>query len=138
MNKALSKAVMNRSRLRNIFTSNPTPENKLNYSKYRNYCTSLFRKEKRAYYNNLDPKFITDNKTFWKTVKPLFSEKHFSNNKITLIEGEEIIHNDREIAEKFNSYFANVVENLGIEGFTKHDFSYKPEQDYISNIVHKS
>lgn len=137
MNKTLSKAVMNRSRLRNIFTRNPTPENKSNYNKYRNYCTGLFRKEKRAYYNNLDPKFITDNKKFWKTVKPLFSEKHFSNNKITLIEGEEIIHNDREIAEKFNSYFANVVENLGIEGFTTYDFSYNPELDYISNIVHK-
>ena len=71
MNKTLSKAVMTRSRLRNRFTKNPTPENKFNYTKYRNYCTGLFRKIKKSYYNNLDVKLIMDNRKFWKAVKPL-------------------------------------------------------------------
>ena len=97
MNKALSKAVMNRSRLRNKFLKDPDNTNKLNYTKYRNYCTKLFRKVKKKYYNNLDIKLVVDNKTFWKTVKPLFSEKHFSNNKITLVEDDEIISTDNEI-----------------------------------------
>ena len=88
MNKTLSKAVMTRSRLRYKFIKNPTPENKSNYTKCRNYCTGLFRKVKKAYYNNLDVKLIVDNKKFWKAVKPIFSEKHFINYKITLIEGE--------------------------------------------------
>ena len=48
MNKTLSKAVMNRSRLRNKFLKNPTDENRNNYTKYRNYCTGLFRKEKKV------------------------------------------------------------------------------------------
>ena len=48
MNKTLSKAVMTRSRLRNKFIKNPTPENKSNYTKYRNYCTGLFRKVKKS------------------------------------------------------------------------------------------
>ena len=46
MNKSLSKAIMTRSRLRNRFNKHPTPVNKTNYTKYRNYCTWLFRKEK--------------------------------------------------------------------------------------------
>ena len=46
--------------------------NKLNYTKYRNYCRNLFRNEKKKYYNNLDTKLLTDNKKFWKTVKPMF------------------------------------------------------------------
>ena len=138
MNKTLSKAVMTRSRLRNKFLKNPTPENKASYTKFRNYCTGLFRKEKRSYYNNLDIKLITDNKQFWKTVGPLFSEKHFSNKKITLVEGDEIISNDQAIAETFNSYFSNIVESLDIEGFVTHNYySYKPELDYISNILGK-
>ena len=70
-------------------------------------------------------------------MKPLFSEKHFSNNKITLIEGEEIISNDQELAEIFNSYFANVVDNLDIEGFETCDYNYIPDLDYISNIIEK-
>ena len=137
MNKRLSKAVMTRSRLRNRYLKNPTTENKINYTKYRNYCTGLFRKEKRSYYNNLDIKLITDNKKFWKTVGPLFSEKHFSNKKITLVEGEEIISSDHDIAETFNSYFTNIVESLDIEGFVTYDYTFKPELDYMSNIVEK-
>ena len=39
--------------------------------------------------------------------------------------------------ETFNSYFANVVETLNIEGFITSDYSYKPELHYISNIIEK-
>ena len=137
MNKTLSKAVMNRSRLRNKFIKNPSLENKVTYTRYRNYCTGLFRKEIKSFYNNLDTKFVTDNRKFWKTVKPLFSDKHFSNNKITLLEGEEIISNDNEIAEIFNAYFANIVDNLNVKGFVTSDYSYAPELDNIMNIVEK-
>ena len=136
MNKKLSKAVMNRSRLRNKFLRNPTDVNKSAYAKYRNYCTGLFRKEKKLYYNNLNVNLITDNKKFWKTVTPLFSEKHFCANKITLLEGDEIISEDAEVARKFNNYFSNVVDNLNIEGF-KTDYIFKPELDNISNIIEK-
>ena len=136
MNKTLSKVVMTRSRLRNKFLKNPTDENRTNYTKYRNYCTSLFRKEKKLYYNNLDMKLITDNRKFWKTVKPLFSDKHFSNNKITLLDGDKIISEDAEVAKKFNDYFSNVVKNLNIEGFET-DYCFNPELDKISNIIEK-
>ena len=137
MNKRLSKAVMTRSRLRNKFTKDPTDENRAIFTRYRNYCTGLFRREKKLYYNNLDPKLVTDNRKFWKTVKPLFSDKHFSSNKITLLEGDEIISNNQAIAEIFNTYFANIVEELDIEGFPTTDYSYVPELDYISNIIGK-
>ena len=136
MNKILSKAVMTRSRLRNKFLKNPNNENRANYNKYRNYCTRLFRKEKRSYYNNLNTRLITDNKQFWKTIKPLFSEKHFSNNKITLLEGNEIISEDVEVAKKINKYFSNVVKNLNIEDF-EIDYCYNSELDDISNIIEK-
>ena len=134
MNKTLSKAVMTRSRLRNKFLKNPNNINRVTYTKYRNYCTALFRKEKRSYYNNLNTKLITDNKKFWKTVKPLFSDKHFSNNKITLLEGDEIISEDTEVAKKFNNYFSNVVKNLKIVGFET-NYCFNSELDEISNIL---
>ena len=91
MNKSLSKAVMTRTRLRNKFHKNPCENNKAKYTKYRNYCTSLFRKEKNKYYNNLDIKSFTDNKKIWKSIKPLFSDKHFTANKITLFDGNDIV-----------------------------------------------
>ena len=47
MNKTLQKAVMTRSRLRNKFLKNETQSNETAYKKQRNYCASLFRKEKK-------------------------------------------------------------------------------------------
>ena len=64
MNKAFSKAVMNRMRLRNKFLKNRSAENKFAYNRQINYCVSLTRKLKRDYYNNLDNRNVTDNKLF--------------------------------------------------------------------------
>ena len=75
MNKALNKLVMDRSRLRNRYFKNRTPENRLAYTKIGNLCVSTFRKQKKAFFTNLDTKSVTDNKLFWKVIKPSFSDK---------------------------------------------------------------
>ena len=136
MNKTLSKAVMTRSRLKNKFIKNPNEMNKVNYTKYRNYCTGLFRKEKKSYYNNLNIRSLNDHKKFWKLVKPLFSEKHFCSSKIILVEDGEIISGDIDVARKFNNYFSNVVKDLNIEGY-EIDYSFNYELDDVSNIIEK-
>ena len=64
MNKDLSRAFMCRSKLKNQFNKNPTEANKILYNKQRNYCVSLVKKERRKYYNDLDPKILEDNRTF--------------------------------------------------------------------------
>ena len=90
MTKDLSKEIMTRSRLRNIYSKHKTEENHL-ASKI-NKCVSLLRKTKINYYENLDEKDITDNKKFWKTVKPLLSDKSINSDKIHLIENGELIN----------------------------------------------
>ena len=75
---------------------------------------NLCRKEKKQYYNNLDINKVIDNKQFWKTIKPAFSEKSTKSDKITLIENAEILSEDTQIAETFNNYFSNIVSNLNI------------------------
>ena len=96
MNNKLNKAIMNRSRLRNRFLKNKTDENKKAYNRQRNYVVSLLKKSKHEYYNNLNTKDIIDNKNFWTTVKPLFSDKISSNNKIILIENGNILSEQRD------------------------------------------
>ena len=44
-------------------------------------------------YENLDSQHITYNKKFWRTVKPLFSNKVRSNSYITLNENEKLMKN---------------------------------------------
>ena len=59
-------------------------------------------------------KNITDNKKFWKTVKPFFTDKGVSRNKVVLVEDDRIINDDKEVAQTFNDYFDNAVKSLGI------------------------
>ena len=57
------------------------------------------RKTKKNHYANLNQKDIADNKQFWRTVKPLLSDKSKSNEKITLVEGDKITSEDKSNAE---------------------------------------
>ena len=130
MNKKLIKVIMTRSRLKNKFSTNPNEVNKSIYNKQRNYCVNLLRKVKKNYYANLNLKCITDNKKFWNTVKPFFSDKSKLSKNIRLIEGETIISNDVDVAETLNCFFSNAVKNLNIKGFETGNV----EKDNGSNI----
>ena len=55
---------------------------------------SFVRKSKKLYYSNLDEKKVTDNKTFWKTLKPVLCKKIVSREKVTLIEEDEMVESD--------------------------------------------
>ena len=118
MNKTLSKAFMHRSKLKNEFNKNPTEENKRIYHKQRNYCVNLLNKEKRKYYNDLDPVIMGDNRKFWQRVKPLFSDKQKSQSTdIILIENDITTSNNKDVAEKLNNFFIGAVEKLEIKPF---------------------
>ena len=63
MTNVLSKFIMERTRLRNTFLENPTVANKLAYTKQRNFCVSLLRRNvKREYIANLNVNNISDNR----------------------------------------------------------------------------
>ena len=55
----------------------------------------------------MDYKKIIDSKSFWKHVKPLFTEKSARSNKITLVEDNFILKNNDKIAETFNNFFTS-------------------------------
>ena len=75
INKTILKAMMDQSRLRKKFLKTRSNEDKKAYNTQRNYCLTLVRKAKKDYYNNLDHENVTDNKTFWKSIKPFFLKK---------------------------------------------------------------
>ena len=74
MTKALSKTIMQRTRLRNKFLKNPTNQNRLSYTNQINFCSSLLRKEKKEHFANLNEDDLTDNRKFWYTVKLFFPD----------------------------------------------------------------
>ena len=125
--KDLSKAIMKRSRLRNNFLKNKTEQNKTLYTKQRNYCVSLLKKSKKKYFANLNEKDILDNKLFWKTIKPSFSDKIMTRDRINLSEKGELVKTELETAEVLNKFFSNIVNNLEISKYSKYE-------SFIDNI----
>ena len=82
---------MKRSRLRNKFLNSKSDADRKAYNKQCNLGVSLIRWEKKNFFNNISTRDITDNKTFWKTVKPLFTDKIQIKSKITLIEKKQFL-----------------------------------------------
>ena len=111
MDSKLNDAIMLRSKLRNKFLKSRSNKDREAYKKQRNLCVSLLRQNKKDYIETLDMKSVTDNKMFWKTVAPLFSNKSKASNKIILSENEKLITNDQESAEVFNNYLIVLLKN---------------------------
>ena len=118
MNKILQKAIMNRSRLLNRYRKEKTEATRSAYKRQRNFCVKLLRKTKKEFYNNLNVKYITENKLFWKTVKPSFTDKTLKDERITLVENNKVVSDESELVEIFSKYFGNIVQNLEVDGLT--------------------
>ena len=127
LNKRINKEIMKRSRLRNKFLNTKSNIDRKAYNKQRNISVSLIRSEKKNFFRNINTSDITDNKTFWETVKPFFTDKIKTKSKITPIQktivsqnGQEeivsgkIITEDQSVAEAFSKFFINIVPNLKI------------------------
>ena len=115
MNKGVRKAIMVRTKLLNKFRKENSFINELEYKRQRNFRTTLIKKTKRNFYNKLNVNKITDNKSFWKTVKPSFTEKTLKDEKIVLTENDTTFSEENKIAEIFRSYFDGIVDGLKIK-----------------------
>ena len=137
MTKELSKEIMLRSRLRNKFLIDKTDENHFLYTQQRNKCVALLRKTKKTYYANLDEKNVTDNKKFWKTVKPYLSDKSVKCDKVNLNENGELLKSESETAEVFNNFFSNIVKNLKIPEYKNLNTNIENVKDPVFRAILK-
>ena len=136
MTNVLYKAIMVRSRLRNKFLRLKTIDAEIAYKKQRNHCVSILRNTKKHFYGNLNPNLVSDNKRFWKQVKPLFSDKAPMHDNISLFEQDEIITEEIKCAEILNNFFISSVRDLDIDRCMHTNLNYEGT-DQVENILHK-
>ena len=124
VDKNLRKAIMKRSKLKNKANRTKQQEDIINYKKQRNLVVKLNRESKLQYFGDIDTS--KNSKPFWNKCKPYFSNKHaHGDNKIILIEKENITTNTNEVVQKetllvnndeiantFNKHFSETVKNL--------------------------
>ena len=62
---------------------------------------------------------ITDNKTFWRTIKLYFNEKGSGWDKIALSGNEQLLISEKGIASTMNNYFINIAKHLNFKPHTE-------------------
>ena len=77
---------MKRSRLRNKFLNTISDFDRKASNTQRNLSVSLIRQAKKQFFNNHNTNVVSENKTFWKILKPFLTDKVKTKPKITLIE----------------------------------------------------
>ena len=92
MTKALRKAIMHRSKLKNIFHKTRAKEDWNNYKKQRNFCVNLHNTKKDCF-QKLNINYLTDNQKFMKTIRPFFSNKGLNSNKLMRREKDVVVAN---------------------------------------------
>ena len=110
MNGRLRKSLYQRNMARNKFKrfgAQYWEENR----RQRNAVVSIRKQSMAAYF---EQRCQQTNQTFWKTVSPFMTDKHFKNGeKITLCENDKIVIANNDVANIFNNYFANVASSIG-------------------------
>ena len=114
VSKSMRNAIMRRSYLENVYFKMRTDKSLRAYKKQKNYCSRPYKKERKKFFNKLNPSFVNDNKSFWKTIKPFFSSKGSCGSNIKLVEKDEILQDDKKTAEELNAFFKNAVSTLDI------------------------
>ena len=90
--------------LDSLITGEKNANLEIAYNKQRDYCMNLQRRTKKKIkkgFSNISITLKTDRKNFWKTVKPLFSEKISHKEIIDLIDNETILNDDQVIVDTF-------------------------------------
>ena len=97
---------------------------------------SLRRKSITQHFSKITNKGIMTNKQFWKTVKPFLTNKGcLKNNDIILLDGEEMITNDRILAKRFNEHYINIVERSSGFKPSKMSFSVESRNNYFLRSI---
>ena len=106
---------MKRSYLEKVYFKKKTPDSLIKFKKQKNYCNRLYKKERKKYFESLNPQRIRNNKSFWKNIQPFFSEKRKINYKIILAGiKENTIFEDNLVSEELNKFFENAARDLEI------------------------
>ena len=88
---------MNRSKLRNKFNGERNTENWSEYKRQPNICSNLLKESKKRYFNSLNVNDVTENKKFWKTIKPFCTEKNKTTTNIILTKNNQRVREDKAI-----------------------------------------
>ena len=115
MNKRILKVTLAPSRLLNKFRKEITLLNQLAHKRHRNFSVKFSKKTKWNLYNTLKVNKFTDNKPFWKRVKPGLTKNTLEDEKMILAEIDKTISEEIDCCDNVSFLFYSIEECLNIK-----------------------
>ncbi len=141
MNLELTKAIKEKSRIKNRYNKWKSRENYIKLQEIKKKCKYLTFKAEKEHFEKILSKGIITNKEFWEKVAPALSSKeHKHLSDIILKESDdELITDDFKISEILNYNYINIVENTtGNPPTNLGDFDLSSKESinqYIDKII---
>ena len=66
---------MRRSNFEKIYRKKKFEKPLIAYAEHKNYCSGLYKRKKKRFFNKLNTSFLNDNKTSWKNIKLCLSDR---------------------------------------------------------------
>ena len=89
MTKQLGKPIIKSSELESKYLKKKTIDNKNKFKKQDNFYGKLYKKQQKKIYSDLDLNKTTDNKLFWKTMKPPVSDTCLQSFTISVVDNKK-------------------------------------------------
>jgi hypothetical protein len=110
----LKNSIRRKAELFRKYLNHPTPDNRVNYTTYKNILTGSLRKAETKYYlEKVDAK-KKNIKALWQIYGPIINpSKSKGSNKIErIVHNNHIMTNKKDIANTLNDYFVNIGPKL--------------------------
>ena len=81
-------------------------------------------------------KRITDNGKFWQNIKPSLTDKTVKDERTTLVDGDKVITEEKDVVKKFKDHFEKILEAPKIDRPILSDLSDDPVLNAIEHFSH--
>ena len=113
MNGDLRRAINVKAMLRKKFYKSRCNHSWTKFKNQRNLVNRLKRQAKKTYFDkHCNNVYESNDKPFWKTVKPFFSNGGCSTANISLQEQNQLISEPNEVCNVLNNHFIDAADNL--------------------------
>ena len=102
----------------------------MNWTRLINLCVKHLRKSKRVFSNNLNVKITNNNRKLWQTIKPNFTGKTLKDERITFVDGDKAITDEKNVMKNSRIILRKLLRLL------KLTVPFYPVLNAIGNFSH--
>ena len=119
---------MRRSQLETKYLKTKTQTDLKLYKEHKDFCSKLYKSERRKYYESFDMKNLLNSKVLWKMMRVFLSDKNTVFSQISIEKNNRIISDNLDLSEEFNTFFEDAVRSLSV----------MPDEYYLSDMENLS